>query len=234
MQQERSRILVVDDEQDLVWALRRMLIEEGYEVFTAYDGIQALTVARAHRPDLVVLDVIMHGMDGFAVCRRLRHDPMLSSVPVLFLSVRSDVEDRIKGLDEGSDDYLVKPFDARELKARIRALLRRSQPFTLQGDCPLVVGDLTLDLHTRQLWVGEAKVQLTPSEYNLLHYLMRHPGEVFSSEILLQEVWGYTSGMSSIGLVRWHVKNLRAKIETDPTRPTYVRTVQRHGYMLAV
>ena len=233
MELARPSILIVDDERDLVWALRRMLSDDGYDVLTAYDGTQALAVARSHRPDLIILDVVMHGLDGFSVCRILRRDPAMGALPILFLTVRSDVEDRIKGLDEGGDDYLLKPFDARELKARIRALLRRRQPATAQGDSPaLALGPLTLDLHTRQAWVGDRVVRLTPCEFSLFHYLMRHPGEVFSSQMLLDEVWGYTTGKDTLGLVRWHVKNLRAKIEPDPIHPTYIRTVNRHGYIL--
>jgi DNA-binding response OmpR family regulator len=231
---ERPRILIVDDELDLVWALRRLLSNEGYEVLTANDGMHALALARSRIPDLIILDVVMHGMDGWAVCRSLRQDPVLAAVPILFLTVRSDVEDRIKGLDAGADDYLVKPFDPRELKACIHALLRRGQPAMLPSNgSVLAVGSLTLDPHTRQAWVGDKAVALTPAEFNLLHYLMRHPGEVFSSETLLEEAWGYTSDTATVSLVRWHVKNLRAKLEPDPCHPTLIRTMQRHGYILS-
>ena len=120
-----ARILLADDEQDLVWAVRHSLSDEGYEVLTAYDGMEALAIARCHRPDLVILDIAMPRLDGLQVCRRLRRDPTLAAVPILFLTVRSAIEDRIKGLDEGGDDYLVKPFDLEELKARVKALLRR-------------------------------------------------------------------------------------------------------------
>jgi DNA-binding response OmpR family regulator len=233
-----NRILLVDDEQDLVWAVRHSLNDEGYEVLTAYDGVEALAVARRHRPDLVILDIVMPRLDGLQVCHVLRRDPALAAVPVLFLTVRNAIDDRIKGLDGGGDDYLVKPFDLGELKARIRALLRRSRPAPegapgLEGRNSLLkVGPLTLDLHTCQVRVGGKTVQLTPTEFDLLHHLMVHLGEVFSSQQLLQQVWGYPPETADPGLVRWHIKNLRAKIEPDPAQPVYIRTIPRHGYIL--
>jgi len=232
-----ARILLADDEQDLVWALRHSLSDEGHEVLTAFGGVEALDVARRHRPDLIILDVAMPRLDGLQVCRRLRRDPTLAAVPILFLTVRNAIKDRIKGLDEGGDDYLAKPFDLEELKARVRALLRRARSAPEEGPGPegrgslLVVGLLTLDLHTRQVRVGEKTVQLTPTEFELLHYLMTHPGEVFSSRQLLRQVWGYPPKSADPTLVRWHIKNLRAKIEPDPAHPVYIRTVPRHGYM---
>ena len=233
-----ARILLVDDEQDLVQVVRRSLRDEGYEVLTAYDGVAALSVARRHRPDLVILDIVMPRLDGLQVCHRLRRDPSLAAVPILFLTARTAIEDRIKGLDEGGDDYLAKPFDLGELKARIRALLRRDRD-TSQVDLPpeshgslLVLGPLTLDLNTRRVRVGGDTRQLTPIEFDLLHHLMVHPGEVFSSQELLQQVWAYAPERTDPSLVRWHIKNLRAKIEPNPAHPVYLRTVPRHGYLL--
>jgi len=231
-----AQILLVDDEQDLVWALRRSLSDEGHEVLTAYDGVEALAVARHHRPDLVILDIIMPRLDGLQVCRRLRCDPTLAAVPILFLTERSALEDRVNGLDEGGDDYLTKPFDLKELKARVRALLRRARSapqggLEAEGRGPmLVVGSLILDLHTCQVQVGEENAQLTPTEFDLLQHLMTHPGEIFSSQQLLQQVWGYPPRTGDPGTVRWHIKNLRDKIESDPTDPVYIRTVPHHGY----
>jgi len=230
------RILVVDDEQDLVWALRHSLNDEGYEVLTACDGMEALAVARRQRPDLVILDIVMPRLDGLQVCHRLRRDPTLAAVPILFLTVRSAIEERVTGLDEGGDDYLVKPFDLRELKARVQALLRRGQRAPeggpgLEGRTSLVVDSLTLNLHTCQVRVGEKTAQLTPTEFDLLHHLMAHPGQIFSSQQLLRQVWDYPPGTADPGLVRWHIKNLRAKIEPNPARPTYIRTIPRHGYL---
>lgn len=230
-------ILVVDDEQDLVWAIRHCMSDEGYEVLTAYDGVEALTLARRHRPDLVILDIVMPRLDGLQFCQRMRRDPTLAAVPILFLTVRSTIEDRVKGLDEGGDDYLVKPLDLRELKARVRALLRRSRP--VSGDSAedkeqnflLKRGSLTLDLRNCQVCADGVTAQLTPTEFDLLYHLMTHSGDVFSSQQLLQQVWGYPSETADPSLVRWHVKNLRAKIESDPVHPAYVCTIPRHGYV---
>jgi DNA-binding response OmpR family regulator len=233
-----TRILLADDEPDLVWAVQHSLRAEGYEVLVAYDGEETLALARRHHPDLIVLDIVMPRLDGLQVCYRLRQDPTLAAMPILFLTERSAIEDRIKGLDGGGDDYLVKPFDLRELKARIRVLLRRRRSATeqsqgLEAQSPtLRVGSLTLDLNACQVHVEGQTVQLTPTEFDLLYYLMTHPGELFSSERLLQEVWNYPSGTADPSLVRGHVKNLRAKIEPDPAHPVYIRTVPRLGYLL--
>lgn len=231
-------ILVVDDERHLVWAVQRSLSESGYQVLTAYDGVEALAVARRYPPDFIVLDVIMPYLDGFEVCRRLRRDPVLADVPILFLTARDAIEDRVAGFDQGGDDYLAKPFDLRELKARIDALLRRSrsdsrpEPRTESPPSTLRMGSLDLDPNTCQVCVGETgAVPLTPTECELLQHLMSHPGEVFSSRQLLQQVWGYPLETADPSLVRWHIKNLRAKIEPDPARPTYIRTLARLGYV---
>jgi DNA-binding response OmpR family regulator len=233
-----SRILLVDDEPDLVWAVRHSLRDEGHEVLAAYDGMEALSVAHRDRPDLVILDIVMPRLDGLQVCHRLRRNPTLGTVPILFLTERNAVEDRITGLDNGGDDYLVKPFDLKELKARIRALLRRSRYVAAGGrntekqGSPLKVGSLALNLNTCQVSVAGQIVQLTPTEFDLFHHLMTHPGQVFSSEQLLQQVWGYPPRTANPSLVRWHIKNLRAKIEPDLADPVYICTVSHHGYLL--
>ncbi|MBM4430512.1 MAG: response regulator transcription factor [Chloroflexi bacterium] len=233
--QEAVRILVVDDEQDLVWALQHSLRDDGYEVFIACDGVEALAMARRHRPDLIILDIVMPRLDGVSVCRILRRDPALGAVPIMFLTVRGDIESRVTGLNQGSDDYLVKPFDMLELKAHVRALLRRRQRSPVPGldqDSTVVLGPLALDLRSRQVHVGEKIMSLTPIEFDLLHYLMSHSGEVFSSQALIQAVWGYALNTANSSLVRWHIKNLRAKLEADPAHPVLIRTVPRHGYIL--
>jgi DNA-binding response OmpR family regulator len=233
----KARILIVDDERDLVWAVRNSLCDEDFEVFTAGDGLEALTIAQTYRPDLIILDILMPRLDGLQVCQRLRRNPELAAVPIIFLTVRNTIEDRIKGLDTGSDDYLVKPFDLGELKARIRALLRRAHPalpglLDSAGQCSLLkVGPFTLDPPTCQVQIRKKTIQLTQTEFDLLHYLALHPGEVFSSHQLLQQVWGYPPALADPSLVRWHIKNLRAKIEPDPNHPIYICNLPRHGYM---
>jgi len=232
-----GRILLVDDEEDLVWAVQRSLCDEGYEVLTAADGAEAITVAQRRHPDLIILDIIMPRLDGMTALHKLRRDPNLAAVPILCLTSRSAMEDRIKGFDEGADDYLVKPFDLRELKVRIKSLLRRSQRRTTETPDQtehslLTVGSLTLNLHTYRVRVGETEAQLTRAEFDLLRYLMTHASQVFSSQQLLEEVWDYPLGTADPGLVRWHVMNLRSKLGSEPGHPGYIRTIPHHGYIL--
>lgn len=227
-------ILLADDEPDLVWAVRHCLSSEGHEVATAYDGVEALALARRRRPDLMIVDIMMPRLDGLQVCSELRRDPGLAAVPVLFLTAKGAVEDRLRGLDCGADDYLAKPFDVRELQSRVRALLRRSRPASETHYETLSIGPLTLDADTHQIRVKTKTVLLTPTQFKLLYHLMRHAGKVFSEQELLKQVWGYAPESADPGLVRWHVKKLRERIEPDPARPTYIRTVPRHGYALIV
>lgn len=232
-----QRILLVDDEPDLVWAIRYSLCDLGYEVLTASDGEAGLALARRQRPDLIILDILMPRMDGIQVCWNLRRDPALAAIPILFLSMRNAIEDRVECLEQGGDDYLAKPFDLRELKARIAALLRRGRGLPAP-DRPedqsawLAVGGLALNLHTYQVSIAGRQIQLTPAEFKLLHYLMKRPGKVYTSQHLLQEVWGYPLESADLSLVRWHIRNLRAKVEQDPGSPCYIRTIPRHGFGL--
>jgi DNA-binding response OmpR family regulator len=234
------RILVVDNERDLVWVLQQSLASDGYEVLVAYDGLEALALAQRSRPDLVILDIVMPGLDGREVCRRLRQDPALATVPVIFLSVRASPEEQVAAFDGGGDDYVAKPFDLAELKARIRNLLRRSGRTDEQAilgarqGSMLVAGALSLDLKSREAIVQGRSVELTPTEFDLLRYLLSHANQVCSRETLLHEVWGYDATAISPGLVRWHIKKLRAKIESDPAHPLYIHTRPRHGYVLKV
>ena len=238
MNKNPCRILLVDDEKYLAGAVARSLRAEGYEVLTAYDGRHALETAARHSFDLVILDVVMPGRDGFWVCSELRKRHVSGTVPIIFMTALSDVEDRVRGLDIGGSDYLVKPFDMKELKARIRVLLRRgryeaeetedSRPKNLV----LAVGPLTLSLEIREVRVVDTPVKLTPKEFDLLHHLMLHVGEILSSSELLQQIWGYPAGSNCTGLVRWHIKSLRQKIEPNPSSPVYIRTVSHHGYVL--
>jgi len=228
-----ARVLVVDDEPDLVWAVKYALLDEGHEVLTAGDGVEALALARQERPDLFVMDVVMPRLDGIELCREARRDLRLASVPILFLSGHGEVQDRVRGLDEGGDDYLCKPFDLTELKARVRSLLRRTAAPQTEGDAHVMrVGALCLDTRERSLQVDGTPVLITPAEFTLIGFLMAHAGEVFSSRQLLERVWGYPAGSGDAAVVRWHMKNLRAKIEPAPAAPLYIRTVPRYGYIL--
>ena len=227
-------ILIVDDDVPVALTIERVLRSE-YGVRVAYSGSDALKIARRNSFDLIILDIMMPGPDGLEVCRELRNDPTLKDIPVLLLTARGRVEDKIIGLEAGADDYLTKPFDVRELLLRVRAILRRTTP-TAEGEAAtghLVVGDLKLDSQSYHMIIGDKAVLLTPVEFDLAYHLMSHPGDVFSSEQLLRDLWDYPSDTGSPDLVRMHVKNLRRKIEPDPQNPRYLITIPRHGYTIA-
>ncbi len=229
-----AHILILDDEPDLVWSVAHSLRFAGHEVLAASDGVAGLGLARRHRPDLVILDVIMPGLNGIEVCRRLRVDPSLHGLPILLLTVKNAIPDKEQGFEAGADDYLAKPFDLRELQLRVQALLRRARPAArASASHRLLAGRLCLDLRTCEVIVDDRRALLTPVEFDLLYHLMNHPGEFFSSDRLLQEGWGYPPGTAAPALVRWHIRNLRRKIEPYPNRPRHIRSVPRHGYTLS-
>ena len=227
-----ARILVVDDDRDVAGTVERTLRRRDHEVVVAYSGAQALRLIQEQCPDLVVLDIMMPRMNGIEVCQRIRTFPNVASVPILFLTAKGKIEDKIEGFEAGADDYLTKPFDLRELELRVRALLRRSMP-SEAPKAPMEVGSLSLDPRTFKLNVDGHVLLLTPVEFELLYYLMKHAGEVISTEKLLQEVWEYPPGTGDPNLVRAHVKNIRAKIEPVPETPVFIRTISRHGYVVS-
>jgi DNA-binding response OmpR family regulator len=226
-----ARILVVDDDRDVAGTIERTLKRKDHQVSVAYSGVQALQLIQGQCPDLVVLDIMMPRMDGIEVCQRIRTLPNVASVPILFLTAKGKIEDKIVGFEAGADDYLTKPFDLRELELRVKALLRRSLP-TEVPKAPLEVGSLSLDPRTFELSVDNNTLLLTPVEFELLYYLMSHAGEVISTERLLQEVWEYPPGTGDPNLVRAHIRNIRSKIEPAPDNPTYIKTISRHGYII--
>jgi two-component system response regulator MprA len=221
---EPARILVVDDDSRIAAAVRRALIYEGYDVDVAGDGPSALARARERLPDLVVLDVMLPGLDGIEVCRRLRAD---GDVPILMLTARDTTADRVLGLDSGSDDYLVKPFAYEELLARVRALLRRRAPGSGRV---LRFADLSLDAGAREARRGEREIALTTLEFELLHYLLRNPRQVLSRGQILDAVWGYDSSTMS-NVVDVYVGYLRQKLE-EGGAPRLIHTVRGAGYVL--
>ncbi len=229
-----SEILVVDDDRDVAQSIELALRRRGFRVMLAYSGVDALKTLRRYRPDLVILDVLMPGMSGLEVCRRLRADTNTSSLPIIFLTARGQERDRIEGLRAGADDYLSKPFNLEELILRVKAVLRRFQREIVEEGSPeLVAGDLRLNSRTFEVTTPQkAGILLTPTEFDLLYHLMSHAGQVFSSDRLLQEVWDFPYDTGSTDLVRAHIKNLREKIEPDPRSPVYLRTVPRHGYIV--
>jgi DNA-binding response OmpR family regulator len=218
-----TKLLLVEDDQTLRETLTFNLAREGYQVIETGDGISALDLARQERPEVVVLDIMLPGLDGLTVCRALRHE---MDVPIVLLTARSGEVDRIVGLDAGADDYVVKPFSFGELSARLRAVLRRtrSAPMT-----KLQSGDLTLDLLAHQAARGNQALNLTPKEFDLLTELIRHKGAVLTRDLLLQRVWGFDTQVDT-RTVDVHVRWLREKIEVDPAQPQRIETVRGIGY----
>ncbi len=219
-----SRVLVVDDDPTVLEVVSRYLGRAGFTVDRAADGPEALTCAAAAPPDLVVLDLMLPGLDGLQVCRRLRsHGPL----PVVMLTARGDEEDRIMGLEVGADDYVTKPFSPRELVLRVQSVLRRAGTAP-PGGPRLSGGGVTLDPAARTARDGRGPLALTLREFDLLAYLLRHPGRAFSREELMSAVWGWDFG--DLSTVTVHVRRLRHKIEADPARPRLISTVWGVGY----
>ena len=219
----KGRVLVVDDDTALSEMLGIVLRTEGFEPVFCGDGAKALNVFRDTRPDLVLLDLMLPGRDGIDVCRSIRAE---SGVPIVMLTAKTDTVDVVLGLESGADDYVVKPFKPKELVARVRTRLRRSDEETAES---LRIGDLEIDVSGHAVRRGDEHIFLTPLEFDLLVALARRPKQVFSREVLLQDVWGYRHAADT-RLVNVHVQRLRSKIEHDPENPTIVVTVRGVGY----
>lgn len=261
--EDPANVLVIEDDDIVSKTIERCLRGGEFHVVIANSGVEGLQAARRNPPHLVILDVIMPGMDGYAVCREMRADPLLGQVPVLFLTAKTKDEDKITGFTAGADDYLSKPFNLEELRFRVRAILRRTyrqadahadqaglsnpaghppgqNPGGKGREKPgngtersLRVRGYLLDTRTYELTTPEdAKIRLTPVQFDLLYHLMSHPGEIFSPPRLLDEVWDYPTDAGSPDLVRVHIKNLRERIEIDPKLPTFIETVQGYGYTI--
>ncbi len=222
----RGSILVVDDEPTIAEVVARYLEREGYETRTAADGPSAVAAAAIRRPDLVVLDIMLPGLDGLEVMRRLQEDAE-ERVPVILLTAKSEESDRLVGLRQGADDYVVKPFSPRELVARVDAVLRRTEGHDAQE--PLRFDALEIDPATRQVVARGRDVELTAREFDLLLFLARHPGQVFSRDQLMDRVWQFPF-YSDTTTVTVHVRRLRAKIEADASNPLWIQTVWGVGY----
>ncbi len=220
----QPRILVVEDDTTVAEVVSRSLVREGFDVEQTDDGAVALAKLQLVIPDLIVLDVMLPGLDGREVCRRVR---AVSDVPIIMLTALGETGDRIAGLEIGADDYLAKPFSPRELVARVKNVLKRANGGRVDRHI-LEVAGLTLNRKSREVVVNDTPVDLTQREFDLLAFLMEHPEEVITREVLLEHVWGYTFGDTSTVTV--HVRRLREKIELDPRTPTYVQTVWGVGY----
>jgi two-component system, OmpR family, response regulator MprA len=217
-------ILVVDDDPHILSFLKRGLVYEGYTVDTASNGAEALAKARENEPDLVILDIMMPGIDGIEVCKRFRQ---VSAVPILMLTAKGTVDDRVVGLDSGADDYLVKPFAFDELLARMRALLRRRQPRDREF---LRFNDLSLDTASREVKRGDELIALTSQEFDLLELFMRHPRQVLNRDMIYEKVWGYDFGGES-NVIEVYVRYLRSKLEASG-KPRLIHTIRGVGYVL--
>ncbi|MHC1740187.1 MAG: response regulator transcription factor [Anaerolineaceae bacterium] len=220
----KERVLIIEDDEGISKVLRRALVYEGYQVDSALDGESGLNLNRDNHPDLVVLDWMLPGMDGLEVCRRLRE---IGSVPILMLTAKEALEDRIHGLDAGADDYMVKPFELDELLARVRALLRRTQ---VERAPVLTFADLSLDTSTRQATRKNRVIMLTAKEYDLLELFMRHPRQVLTRELIFDRVWGYDFGGES-NVLDVYIRYLRQKLETQG-EARLIHTVRSVGYVL--
>ncbi|MBI9047878.1 MAG: response regulator transcription factor [Anaerolineaceae bacterium] len=242
-------ILVIEDDEIVARTIERSLRGQEFRVTIANSGVEGLKIAHRQPTDLVILDIIMPGMDGYTVCREMRADPLLSDVPILFLTAKAKDEDRIAGFLAGADDYLSKPFNIDELILRIRAILRRVknhprlEPAVELAPTPpvqkaeksaksqIAVGEYILNVRTYELHTPHrGRARLTPVQFDLLYHLMSHPGEIYSPARLLDEVWDYPSDAGSPDLVRVHIKNLRERIELDARNPKFIQTIAGYGY----
>ncbi|MCB9140346.1 MAG: response regulator transcription factor [Caldilineaceae bacterium] len=223
-------ILVVDDDLKIARLVRSYLEQSGFAVEMAHDGKTALQAIRSQRPDLVVLDLTLPQLDGLEVTRTIRNDPTIGDLPILMLTARVDDIDRILGLEMGADDYVTKPFNPREVVARVKAILRRSRPAS-SDDAVLSVADVVLYPSSYRVEKAGSVINLTPSEFDILHLLMNHPGQAFSRTQIIEQGLGYEyAGLERT--VDSHIKNLRRKLEDDPTQPQIVETVFGVGYRL--
>ncbi len=221
------RILLIDDDLKITAMMKRVLTFEGHEVMTAPNGEEGLRAAGQFNPAVVILDIMMPGMDGWEVCRRLRMD---SDVAILLLTARDEVADRVRGLDAGADDYLVKPFALEELLARVRALLRRARPQDSRDKLSLTFAGLVLDIERRELRHREQVIPLTTREFELLRLFMEHPGQVLTRDVIMQRIWGYDfAGESNV--LEVYIGNIRQKLEISG-RQRLIHTVRGVGYVL--
>ncbi|NJN67137.1 MAG: response regulator transcription factor [Chloroflexaceae bacterium] len=224
------RILVVDDDKQLVRLIQSYLQQAGYQVLTAYDGETALRAIRMERPDLVILDLMLPDRDGWDITREVRKQEEAARMPIIMLTARVEDTDKIIGLELGADDYVTKPFNPREVVARVRAVLRRAAGGVVQPRL-LQAGQIAMDLDRHEVRVSDHLIDITPTEYEVLRLLMEHPGHAFTRLELIEKGLGYSYGGMERAIDS-HIKNLRKKVEPDPSNPTYIQTVYGVGYRL--
>ena len=222
-----KKILIVDDEDHIRELLKFNLEKNGYVVYMANDGLNGLKLAREKQVDLILLDLMLPGMDGFEVCKEIRRDNIISNVPIIMLTAKSEEVDKILGLELGADDYITKPFSIRELSARIKALLRRSN---VKYDNEILrFGNITLNLQTREVLKHGKKLDFTLKEFEVLKLLIQNKGKILTREILLDKIWGYEY-VGETRTVDVHIRHIRKKIEEDDKKPIYIQTIRGVGY----
>jgi two-component system KDP operon response regulator KdpE len=229
MSKSGARVLVVDDEPEIVRTLERSLLAHGYEVFTANSGMEAMAAVQAHRPDVMLLDLGLPGISGLEVCQQVRAQ---SNLPIIVLSVKGAERDKVQALDLGADDYVPKPFGINEVLARVRVALRHTARVVAGTQPRLVAGPLSVDIAQRLVTLNGQEVKLTPTEYDLLKVLIQHKGKIMTRQMLLSQVWGTGYGADSHYL-HVYVGQLRRKIEPDPAHPRFILTVPGVGYRFA-
>lgn len=222
-----EKILVVDDEDNILELLRFNLENSGYKVLTAQNGIDALRIAKTEVPDLILLDLMLPGMDGYDVCKEIRRDDNISSTPIIMITAKGEELDKILGLELGADDYITKPFSVRELKARLKAVLRRT---TIQQiDKSYRFGNISIDFDKHEVMKNDEKIELTLKEFELLEILIKNKGRVMTRDFLLDKIWGYEY-IGESRTVDVHIRHLRQKVEEDDKNPQYIETIRGIGY----
>ncbi|MQG39379.1 MAG: response regulator transcription factor [SAR202 cluster bacterium] len=222
------KLLLVDDDPDLLYTLERYLQQSGYSTVTANNGKSAINIFEAEKPQAALIDVMMPELDGFEVVKKIRS---VSSIPIILLTARSDETDKIVGLELGADDYVTKPFSPREVVARLKAIMRRGNQNQQELKSKIIIDEITVDKNTRSVMRGESEIQLTKTEFDILITLMESPGQVFTRDQIIDRVLGYTyEGFERT--IDAHVRNLRKKIEPDSNNPTYIKTVFGVGYKI--
>lgn len=226
-----GKVLVVDDEVHIVELIKFNLEGNGYSVIEAYDGHKALEIAKKEDIDIVILDLMLPGIDGIEVCRRLRKDPATEKIPIIMLTAKSEETDKVLGLEIGADDYLAKPFSVRELTAKMKAVLRRSVDDKKEESKIIKIDDIQIDIERHEVTKGDTKIELTLKEFELLRILADNRGKVLSRNMLLDEVWGYDY-FGETRTVDVHIRHLRKKIEENDKVPKYIETIRGVGYKI--
>jgi two-component system response regulator MprA len=230
--QSAARVLVIDDEAHLIELISLGLKYEGFEVEAAATGEEGIAAAQRRQPVAIILDWMLPDLDGLEVCRRLRSNPTTRELPILLLTAKGEVGSRVAGLNTGADDYLTKPFDFAELVARIRAILRRLNHSAIAENSQILqVGDIQLNIATHEVTRAGRQIDLTVTEYNLLHLFMSHPGQVLDRQTILNQVWGYDF-LGETNIIEVYVRYLREKLEDSPSSPRYIQTIRGVGYIM--